>query len=65
MLTILSKTSVPKISGGGERATHVKEVVKHSNPLLEAFGKLLLLCMIMMVVVDKNDDIVATQFNQN
>ena len=41
MLTILTKKSVPKISGGGERATHVKEVVKHSNPLLEAFGKLL------------------------
>ena len=33
-----TKKSVPKISGGGERATHVKEVVKHSNPLLEAFG---------------------------
>jgi len=29
---------ISKISGGGERATHVKEVVKHSNPLLEAFG---------------------------
>jgi len=29
---------VSKISGGGERANHVKNVVKYSNPLLEAFG---------------------------
>jgi len=29
---------ISKISGGGDRATHVKNVVKYSNPLLEAFG---------------------------
>ncbi|XP_023342527.1 unconventional myosin-Ie [Eurytemora carolleeae] len=26
------------VSGGGDRSTHVKDVVKYSNPLLEAFG---------------------------
>ena len=39
----LKKMCLSKISGGGERATHVKEVVKHSNPLLEAFGWFLLM----------------------
>ena len=29
---------ISKISGGGDRANHVKNVVKFSNPLLEAFG---------------------------
>jgi len=29
---------ISKISGSGDRASHVKEVVKFSNPLLEAFG---------------------------
>ena len=29
---------IDRISGGGERANHVKNVVKYSNPLLEAFG---------------------------
>ena len=29
---------ISRISGGGERANHVKNVVKYSNPLLEAFG---------------------------
>ena len=29
---------ISKISGGGDRANHVKNVIKHSNPLLEAFG---------------------------
>jgi len=29
---------ISKISGGGDRAAHVKNVVKYSNPLLEAFG---------------------------
>ena len=29
---------ISKISGGGDRAGHVKNVVKFSNPLLEAFG---------------------------
>ena len=29
---------ISKISGAGERANQVKNVVKYSNPLLEAFG---------------------------
>ena len=29
---------ISKISGAGDRANHVKNVVKYSNPLLEAFG---------------------------
>ena len=29
---------ISQISGGGDRAGHVKNVVKFSNPLLEAFG---------------------------
>ena len=29
---------ISRISGGGDRASHVKNVVKYSNPLLEAFG---------------------------
>ena len=29
---------ISRISGGGDRANHVKNVVKYSNPLLEAFG---------------------------
>ena len=29
---------ISRISGAGDRANHVKNVVKYSNPLLEAFG---------------------------
>ena len=42
-LALWKKMCLSKISGGGERATHVKDVVKYSNPLLEAFGWFLLM----------------------
>lgn len=29
---------VAKVSGGGTRVQHVKDVILESNPLLEAFG---------------------------
>lgn len=29
---------IAKVSGGGQRVQHVKDVILESNPLLEAFG---------------------------